>query len=63
MLEHKFLTTEEVADVLRLTTWRVLQLCREKKIVATKPAGQWLIAEDDLRTYIASGSNQDGDAA
>ena len=61
---HKYLTTEEVAAVMRLTTWRVLQLCRDGKLPATKPAGQWLIAQSDLDAYIASGSNQPaGDVA
>jgi excisionase family DNA binding protein len=60
----KYLTTEEVATILRLKgAYRVVELCREGTLRATRPGGQWLIAPADLDAYIASGSNQPQDAA
>lgn len=53
----RYMTTAEVAETLRLTPWQVLNLCREHKIPASKPAGKWLIAESDLVAYIESGAN------
>lgn len=55
---EKYLTTAEVADTLRLSVWQVVNLCRHGKLAATKPSGQWLITEDALRDFLASGSNQ-----
>lgn len=57
-MSQKYLTTAEVADVLRLSVWQVVNLCREGKLPATKPSGQWLISEIDLDAFLASGSNQ-----
>lgn len=60
---HQFMKTDEVAAVLRLTPWQVVNLCRAGKLRATKPSGQWLIDRADLDAYIEAGSNQSGDAA
>lgn len=54
----KYLTTAEVADVLRLTPWQVVKLCRTGKLPATKPSGTWLISQTDLESFLAAGSNQ-----
>lgn len=60
---RKYLTTAEAADILRLTTWQVVNLCRDNKLRATKPFGKWLIDPDDLDKHIAAKFNQSGDAA
>lgn len=54
----KYLTVAEVADILRLSPWRVTQICRDGKIPATKPTGTWLISEEDLQRHIEAASNQ-----
>lgn len=57
-MNQKYLTTSEAAGILRLTPWQVVNLCRSKKLPASKPSGQWLIATDDLAAFIEAGSNQ-----
>lgn len=52
MSSPRFLTADEVAEVLRLTPITVARLCRAGKLPATKPAGTWLIAEPDLQAHI-----------
>ena len=59
----KYLTTEEVANTLRMKPYRVLELCREGTLPAARPGGRWLITQADLDAYVASGSNQPQDAA
>lgn len=54
----RYLTAAEVAPILRLKPIRVVRLCREGKLPATKPAGTWLISEADLQAHIAASSNQ-----
>lgn len=54
----KFLTAPEVAEILRVGTWQVVNLCRDGKIPATKPGKSWLIAESDLNAYLEKHSNQ-----
>lgn len=54
----RYLTTSEVADTLRLSVWQVVNLCRSQKLRATKPSGQWLIADDDLQAFIDAGYTQ-----
>ena len=55
----RFLTTAEVADILRLSVWQAVNLCRSGKLRATKPSGTWLIAAADLEDFIKAGSNAD----
>lgn len=57
-MRETYLTAAEVAPILRVTRWQVVNLCRDGKIPATKPSGTWLIAESDLRAFLESGSNQ-----
>lgn len=61
-MNPKYLTTAEAAEILRLTPWQVVNLCRAKKLAASKPSGQWLIATADLEAFIAAGSNQKASA-
>lgn len=55
MATSHFLTAAEVAKVLRCTPARVGDLCRDRKLRATMPAGVWLIAEEDLTAFIEAG--------
>lgn len=52
------LTASEAADILRVGTWSVVKLCRDRELPATKPGKAWLIDLDDLRAYIDASSNQ-----
>lgn len=54
----RYLTSAEAADILRLSVWQTVNLCRDNKLRATKPSGQWLIAADDLQAFIDAGYNQ-----
>lgn len=58
MTRPKFLTSAEVAERLRMTPMYVIRLCRDGKLPATKPAGTWLISEDDLDAHIHARSNR-----
>lgn len=59
----RFLTASEAADILRLTRWQVVNLCRDGKIRATKPFKQWLINPEDLEAAIDAGFKRDRGAA
>jgi excisionase family DNA binding protein len=56
--ESTYLTAAEVAKVLRVGPWAVLQLCQSGDLKATKPTKSWLIARADLDAYLAAHSNQ-----
>lgn len=53
----RFLTAEEVADLLRIGPMQAVALCRTGKLRATKPGKTWLIRPEDLEAYIAAGYN------
>lgn len=53
----KYLTVSEVADILRLTPYGVTRLCRARKLPAMKPAGQWLIPEDEFLAHLEASRN------
>jgi excisionase family DNA binding protein len=52
------LTAEDVAAVLRIGSWSVVQLCRTGQLRASKPGKSWLIDPADLRAYLDAHSNQ-----
>lgn len=58
MSRPRYLTCDEVADRLRTTPITVVRLCRDGKLPATKPAGKWLISEDDLAAHLDAKRNQ-----
>ena len=58
MVQPTFLTAAEAADILRVSPVVVTRLCRAGKIPATKPTGSWLIASDDLASFIEAGRNE-----
>lgn len=55
--DPQYLTAPEVAEVLRVDVWAVVKLCRDGKLVATKPGQKWLITPAALEAYLASGLN------
>lgn len=54
----KLLKAAEAAPLLRLSAWQVTRLCRAGRIRASRPGGQWLIAEEDLDAYLEAGANK-----
>ena len=54
----RYYTVAEAADILRCSPKAVWNLCREHKIPATKPAGQWLIPVVEFDAWVASGANK-----
>jgi len=48
------LTAAEVAAILRISPARAVRLCRDGKLPASKPAGQWRISVADLAAHIES---------
>lgn len=53
------LTPEEVAPLLRLTSYQVIELCRNGQLAATRPvpSGPWLIHPFTLARFKADGAN------
>ena len=52
MSKDKFLTTKEVAELLKINEKKVYILAQEGKIPATKITGKWLFPENELITYL-----------
>ena len=58
-----YLTAPEVATILRLGTWQVVNLCRSGELPATKPGKKWLIDPAALQSYLDAGRNDQTDGA
>lgn len=52
------LTAAEASDILRISPWQVVKLCRDRELPATKPGKAWLIRPADLTAYLDAHSNQ-----
>lgn len=50
----KYLTAEEVAEIIRETPANVRRRCASGQIKAKRLGGQWRIAEDDLAHFMAA---------
>ena len=57
--ESEILTAPEVAKILRVGTYRVIDFCRTGELVAYKPGRTWLIYRSDVDDYIQSHPNAD----
>jgi excisionase family DNA binding protein len=55
---HKFYTTEEVAEMLRLHTQTVRNLLLEKRMGGIKIGLEWRISEEDLTEFIKENRNK-----
>lgn len=53
------MTAAEAAEILRITPWQAVKLCRDGEIRATKPGKSWLIDEADLDAYLAAHTNRE----
>lgn len=54
-----YLTSAEVAAVLRIRPIEVGVLIKGGKLAAIKPGGRYLIHPDDLWAYLGAGSSRD----
>lgn len=52
-----YYTAAEVAEVLRVKPITVYDLIKTGKLRATKPELKWLIKDEDLQAYLASGED------
>lgn len=52
------LTVPEVADVLRVGPFTVIELCRSGALRASKPGKSWLVDPADLRAYLDAHANR-----
>jgi excisionase family DNA binding protein len=55
---HKFYTTEEVAEMLRLNVQTVRNLLLEKRIGGIKIGKEWRVSEEDLTEFIKENRNK-----
>jgi excisionase family DNA binding protein len=55
--DPRLLTVAEVADMLRTKPHNVANMCRRKRIRATKPLGTWLIPADAVTELLEKGAN------
>ncbi len=51
-MTEKLYTTDEVAEVCRVTIETVREWLKDGKLVGTKPGRAYLIKESDLKTYL-----------
>lgn len=57
--EQRYLTVEEVAQLLRTKPYLVARRCRNGELRATKPFGRtWLIYADDIEALLEAKTNQ-----
>ncbi len=47
----KVYTTDEVAEILKITRQSVIKLIHKKELRAKKIARKWRISEDDLKKF------------
>lgn len=47
----KVYTTDEVAEILKITRQSVIKLIHNKELRAKKIAREWRISEDDLKKF------------
>ena len=52
-----YLTVEEVADILRMSKYQIIELCRSGELRATRPRKSWRIEEQAVRDLIDSSAN------
>ena len=57
LVMEEYLTVEEVAKNLRVSTDTILRLIKARKLVAYKVSGVWRIMPDDLQRYLDAQRN------
>lgn len=57
LVMEEYLTVEEVAQGLKVSTDTILRLIKRKELVAYKVSGAWRIHPDDLKRYLDSQKN------
>lgn len=54
VMEETYLTPEEVAQKLRLSTATILRFLRHKQLPGIKVGGTWRVMQSDLEAFIHS---------
>ncbi len=55
---HKFYTTEEIAEMLRLNVQTVRNLLLDKRLGGIKIGKEWRISEEDLAKFFQENRNK-----
>jgi putative molybdopterin biosynthesis protein len=58
MDEMKYLTTEEVAKKLRVTTWTIYNLIKRGELNAFRVGAQWRIPQEEVNAMIERSVNK-----
>lgn len=56
----RFLTVQEVADLMRVSSMTVYRLIKSGELPAVRVGRSFRVAESDVDTYLASGYTQAG---
>lgn len=59
LLEEQYLTTEEIAKMLRVSVQSVNKWCREGKLKAIRAGRRWRITRADLNQFTQKGVPQE----
>lgn len=51
-MNEKLYTTQEVADICKVTEWTVREWCKAGSIKAIKPSRAWRITESALKEFL-----------
>lgn len=57
-MDDKFLTVEEVADILRCSVATVRRYLRNGTLVGVRLENVWIVSEEDLAKFIESRKNK-----
>ena len=60
MSKARFLTVQEVADLMRVSSMTVYRLIKSGDLSAVRVGRSFRVAEGDVDTYLASGYTQAG---
>lgn len=51
-MNEKYYTTDEVAEICRVTVWTIRERIKDGKLKGTKRGKGYLISETDLKDYL-----------
>jgi len=58
MDEMKYLTTEEVAKILKVSTWTIYNLIKSGELSAFRVGAQWRIPQEEVDAMIGRNSSK-----
>lgn len=63
VVDERYYTTEEVAELLQVTPWTVTQWLKAGKLRGVQPGNHWRIGARDLARFLDSSANIPADDA